>query len=94
MGVRSFLMFFIALALIRFGGMRIFGKKIAFDYIIIMLGAILARGGVGRRLFLSAVAAVVVMVIIHKVLALLSILCDCGGRQSRQGNPSNTVQGW
>ena len=45
MGVRAFIMFFIALALIRIGGMRIFGKKTAFDNIlVIMLGAVLARG--------------------------------------------------
>jgi uncharacterized membrane protein YcaP (DUF421 family) len=48
MSVRSFIMFFIALALIRIGGMRIFGKKTAFDNIlVIMLGAVLARGVVG-----------------------------------------------
>jgi len=74
MSVRSFLMFFIALALIRFGGMRIFGKKTAFDYIIIiMLGAVLARGVVGASPFLSTVVAAAVMVLIHKVLALLSM---------------------
>ena len=48
MAVRAFLMFFIALLLIRLGGMRIFGKKSSFDTIIvIMLGAVLARGIVG-----------------------------------------------
>src|SRR6478672_4808149 len=74
MGVRSFIMFFIALALIRIGGMRIFGKKTAFDNIlVIMLGAILARGVVGASPFFSTVAAAAVMVIIHKILALLAL---------------------
>jgi len=74
MGVRSFIMFFIALALIRIGGMRIFGKKTAFDNIlVIMLGAILARGVVGASPFFSTVAASAVMVIIHKILALLAL---------------------
>ena len=74
MGIRSFLMFFIALGLIRFGGMRIFGKKTAFDYIIIILmGAVLARGIVGASPFLSTVVASAVMIIIHKILALLSM---------------------
>ena len=58
MAVRAFIMFFITLALIRFGGMRIFGKKTAFDNIlVIMLGAILARGVVGASPFFSTVAA-------------------------------------
>jgi uncharacterized membrane protein YcaP (DUF421 family) len=74
MGVRSFLMFFIALILIRIGGMRIFGKKSAFDYIIIiMLGAVLARGVVGASPFFSTVVASAVMILIHKVLAMLSM---------------------
>ncbi|HMG69382.1 MAG TPA: YetF domain-containing protein [Chitinophagaceae bacterium] len=74
MGVRAFLMFFIALVLIRFGGMRIFGKKTAFDNIlVIMLGAILARGVVGASPFFATVVAGAVLVVIHKILALLSL---------------------
>jgi uncharacterized membrane protein YcaP (DUF421 family) len=74
MAVRSFVMFFIALALIRLGGMRIFGKKTAFDNIlVIMFGAILARGVVGASPFFSTVAAAAVMVVIHKILALLAM---------------------
>jgi uncharacterized membrane protein YcaP (DUF421 family) len=74
MAVRAFIMFFITLALIRFGGMRIFGKKTAFDNIlVIMLGAILARGVVGASPFFSTVAAAAVMVVIHRILAWLAI---------------------
>ncbi|HEY1872045.1 MAG TPA: YetF domain-containing protein [Chitinophagaceae bacterium] len=74
MSVRSFVMFFVALILIRIGGMRIFGKRTAFDNILaIMLGAILARGITGASPFFSAVAAAGVMVIVHKILALLAI---------------------
>ena len=74
MAVRAFIMFFITLALIRFGGMRIFGKKTAFDNIlVIMLGAILARGVVGASPFFSTVAASAVMVVVHKILALLAL---------------------
>ncbi len=74
MAIRSFVMFFIALALIRLGGMRIFGKKTAFDNIlVIMLGAILARGIVGASPFFSAVVAAAVMVVIHKILGWLAM---------------------
>ena len=74
MSVRAFIMFFITLALIRFAGMRIFGKRTAFDNIlVIMLGAVLARGVVGASPFFSTVAAAAVMVIVHKILALLAM---------------------
>ncbi|MBO9572596.1 MAG: DUF421 domain-containing protein [Chitinophagaceae bacterium] len=74
MAVRGFIMFFITLLLIRIGGMRIFGKKSAFDYIIIiMLGAVLARGVVGASPFLSTVVAAFVMILVHKLLAMLAM---------------------
>lgn len=74
MAARAFVMFFIALLLIRIGGMRIFGKKTAFDNIlVIMLGAILSRGVVGASPFFSTVAAAGAMVFIHKILAWLAM---------------------
>lgn len=73
MCVRAFLMFFITLALIRIGGMRIFGLKTAFDSIlVIMLGAVLGRGIVGASPFFSTVAAGLVMVLVHRTLSTLS----------------------
>jgi uncharacterized membrane protein YcaP (DUF421 family) len=73
MVVRACLMFFIALILIRLGGMRIFGKKSAFDTIIvIMLGAVLARGIVGASDYWATVAASAVMIGINRLLAWLS----------------------
>src|SRR4051812_27774525 len=73
MGVRAALMFFIALLLIRLGGMRIFGKKSAFDTIIvIMLGAVLARGIVGASDYWATVVASTIMVGINRLLAWLS----------------------
>ena len=71
---RAFVMFFIALALIRFGGMRIFGKKTAFDNVLaIMMGALMVRGIAGATPFFSSVAAVAVLVIIHKIFAWLAM---------------------
>ncbi|MER3497356.1 MAG: hypothetical protein C4308_01320 [Chitinophagaceae bacterium] len=72
MAARAFVIFFITLALIRIGGMRIFGQKTAFDSIlVIMLGAVLARGIVGASPFFSTVAAGVTFIIVHKILAWL-----------------------
>jgi len=72
--LRAFVMFFFALALIRLGGMRIFGKKTAFDNVlVIMMGALLVRGISGATPFFSAIAAVAVMVLVHKILGWLSM---------------------
>jgi len=74
MAARAFVMFFIALTLIRIAGMRVFGIKTAFDnIIIIMLGAILSRGVVGSSPFFSTVAAAAAMIIVHKILAWLAM---------------------
>ena len=74
MAARAFVMFFIALLLIRLAGMRVFGIRTAFDNIlVIMLGAILSRGVAGSSPFFSAVAAAAAMIIVHKVLALLAM---------------------
>ncbi|QJB30380.1 DUF421 domain-containing protein [Chitinophaga oryzae] len=77
MSVRALSMFFIALVLIRLGGMRIFGKRSAFDtIIIIMLGAILARGVIGASPFWSTVAASATMVLVNRLVAWLCAAND------------------
>ena len=74
MAARAFIMFFIALLLIRLAGMRVFGIKTAFDNIlVIMLGAILSRGVVGASPFFSTVAAAAAMIAVHKLLAWLAM---------------------
>lgn len=74
MSVRAFVMFFIALCFIRLGGMRLFSKKSAFDnVIVIMLGAVLARGVVGASPFFATVAASAVMIAVHRSIAFLTV---------------------
>jgi len=71
---RSAVMFVIALLLMRMAGMRPFGKGEPFDDIItFLIGGILSRGVVGATPFFSTVASMIVIIIIHKVLAKLSI---------------------
>lgn len=70
MGLRAFVMFLLALVLIRLGGIRIFGQKSVLDYIIvIMLGAIMARGVVGASPFIATVAAAAVLIFTNWLLA-------------------------
>ncbi len=71
---RSAVMFLIALLLMRITGMRPFGKGEPFDQIIaFLIGGILSRGVVGATPFFATIISMVVIVIIHKVLAKLSI---------------------
>ncbi len=74
MAVRATLMFFLLLAMIRVGGVRIFGKKSSFDnVVVILLGAVAARGVVGASPFAATVAACAVLVLLHRVIAWLAV---------------------
>ena len=74
MAARAFVMFFIALALVRVAGMRAFGHKSAFDTIVvIVLGAVLSRPIVGASAFWPTVAAAAVLVVVHRVLAMIGV---------------------
>lgn len=70
--LRAVIIFFIALLLMRLGGLRIIGEKSGFDIaIVIMLGAILSRAIVGASPFLDTVMASLAMVSTNKLLAWL-----------------------
>ena len=74
MSIRAFFMFIIMLVLLRIAGMRTFGKKSTFDNIIaIMLGAVLARGVVGASPYWACIGAALVMVLLHRFVAWLSV---------------------
>jgi uncharacterized membrane protein YcaP (DUF421 family) len=73
MASRSFVMFFIALILVRISGMRSFGSRSAFDIIVvIMLGAILSRGVMGVSPFLPTIIAGLVLCVTHRLLAMVA----------------------
>jgi uncharacterized membrane protein YcaP (DUF421 family) len=74
MSLRGIAVFFIALALIRFAGMRVFGIKSAFDTcIIIMLGAVLSRAIVGVSPFIPTIVGSAVIMLVHKIIAYISV---------------------
>jgi len=71
---RSAVMFVVALLLMRIAGMRPFGKGEPFDNIItFLIGGILSRGVVGATPFFSTVASMVVIILIHQLMARLSV---------------------
>ncbi|MEP6616226.1 MAG: YetF domain-containing protein [Ginsengibacter sp.] len=74
MAMRAFVLFFIALGLIRLAGMRTFGIKSAFDdCVIIMLGAVLSRAITGASAFFPTIGAALVLVLVHRLLAYISV---------------------
>ncbi|HEU5364191.1 MAG TPA: YetF domain-containing protein [Hanamia sp.] len=74
MSVRAVSIFFIALILIRFTGMRVFGIKSAFDTcIIIMLGAVLSRAVVGASPFIPTIVGSAALSVVYKIIAWLSV---------------------
>lgn len=78
---RSILSFFLTLILIRTAGIRTFGKKTPFDnVIIIMLGSIFSRVVVGASPFIPTTAACFAFVLVHRVLARISLYNETIGR--------------
>lgn len=80
MSCRAVILFFVTLFIIRISGMRAFGRKSAFDAIIvIMLGAVLSRAVVGANPFFPTVTAGLVFGIIHRFMGWLSVKSDAFG---------------
>jgi uncharacterized membrane protein YcaP (DUF421 family) len=74
MTLRAIVIFFIALILIRYTGMRMFGIKSAFDICVtIIFGAVLARAIVGASPFFPTIIASFALLIVHKIIGALSV---------------------
>lgn len=70
---RAFVIFFVALVLIRISGRRTFGKHTAFDNTMaIILGAVLGRAVVGASPMIPTIACTLLMVLMHRALAWLA----------------------
>lgn len=78
---RAIISFFITLLFLRIAGVRTFGKRSAFDnVIIIMLGSILSRIVVGASPMIPTILACLVFVVIHSMLGWLGYYNDRIGR--------------
>src|ERR1700729_2929957 len=77
---RAIVAFFLTLLLIRIAGIRTFGKKTPFDNVItIMLGSIFSRVVVGASAFIPTTLACLAFVLVHRLLAWLSLYNDTIG---------------
>jgi uncharacterized membrane protein YcaP (DUF421 family) len=73
MSARAFVCFFALLALTRLAGMRAFSRKSTFDVVIVItLGAVLSRIVVGASPAVPTFAASVVLVVLHRLIAVLT----------------------
>ena len=80
MACRAIVAFFLTLVMIRIAGIRTFGKKTAFDnVIVIMLGSIFSRVVVGASAFIPTTVACLAFVLVHRVLAWISMYNDAVG---------------
>lgn len=70
MSARAVAVFFSGLVFIRIAGRRSFGQRSPFDYVVaILLGATLSRVIVGASPAIPTVAASLVIVLVHRILA-------------------------
>ena len=73
MSCRAVLLFFLALVLVRIAGMRAFGRKSSFDIVILVgLGTVMMRAIYGASPAMPIVAASAVLVVLHRVVAMLT----------------------
>lgn len=87
MAIRGVVIFWVGYLLLRIGGWKIFGKKSALDYvIIIVVGSVLSKIIIGDAAFFPATAACLAMVLLNR---LVSSLCARSRRLSQllQGKP-------
>ncbi|GAB3495977.1 hypothetical protein GCM10027341_14080 [Spirosoma knui] len=74
MACRAFVIFLLAIALVRLAGRRAFGMRSPFDTVIsLLLGTTLGRGIVGASSFTGTLMACVVLAILHRLCAYVSL---------------------
>ncbi len=73
MSGRALVIFFVALVLVRLAGMRAFGRKSSFDIVILVgFGSVITRAIYGASPAIPIIAASAVLVIVHRVVAMLT----------------------
>ena len=73
MCIRGFLIFVLAIILVRLGDRRIFSKNAAFDIVLgIVLGSILSRAITGNSPFIPTSITCIVLVALHWLFAFIS----------------------
>ena len=93
MSFRAVGVFFAALAIMRIGSHRVFGKNTAFDIVLgIIYGSILSRAITGNSPFWPTLAAALTLVMLHKLLAMLAFNSKSGFGNLIKGKPQELVK--
>lgn len=80
MAARAALVFFLALAYVRTGGLRMLGRQSAYDSLTaLMLGAILGKAVVSQESFLGTLLAALVIMILHRLVAWITFKSSRAG---------------
>jgi uncharacterized membrane protein YcaP (DUF421 family) len=73
MACRAFVLFFVALVLVRIAGMRAFARRSSFDTVILVgLGTVIMRAIYGASPAIPIIAASTVLVIVHRVVGMVT----------------------
>ncbi len=71
---RSFVVFFVGIALVRLGKKRFVSKMTAFDFILaIMIGSLLSRSITQEKYFLEILATSALLIFLHRFISYLSV---------------------
>lgn len=88
MSVRAVGVFIAALIILKIGNQRIFGKHTTFDIVLgVIYGSILSRAITGNSPFWPTLAAALVLVLLHNLLARLAYLTNFGVGRFIKGWP-------
>lgn len=80
MSVRAFIIYILAILLVKVGEKRFMGKNTAFDMILgIMLGSVLSRAVTGNASFLQTIGAGAMLVGLHWLFSVASYYSDSFG---------------
>ena len=78
---RALVLFFVALIYVRIAGLRTFGRTSSFDKITaLILGAILGRAIVSNQPFFGSLAACLVIMLLHRIIAWITFKSKKAGR--------------
>lgn len=80
MGARAAVVFLLALAYVRTGGLRMLGRQSAYDSLTaLILGAILGKAVVSQDSFLGTLLAALVIMILHRLVAWITFKSSRAG---------------
>jgi len=93
MSLRAIGVFFAAIIILRIGSHRIFGKNTTFDIVLgIIYGSILSRTITGNAPFFPTITAALMLVLLHKGLAMLAFHTNFGIGNILKGKPLMLVK--